>query len=75
MTGLGLVWLVHAETGSYGEAGLVAGAAALGGALASPAVAALVDAYGQPRALPVLVAVHAACLLWFSSRHARDSRR
>lgn len=62
MTSLGLVWLLHAATGSYAVAGVAVGAFALAEALVGPQVARLVDAYGQTRVLPVLVGVHAAAM-------------
>ena len=43
MTGLGLVWLLHARTGSYGTAGLAAAGFALAEALIGPQLARLVD--------------------------------
>src|SRR6185503_12321448 len=41
MTGLGLVWLLHARTGSYGTAGLAAAGFALAEALIGPQLARL----------------------------------
>ncbi|MFF1262076.1 MULTISPECIES: hypothetical protein [unclassified Streptomyces] len=52
MTGLGLVWLLHARTGSYGTAGLASACFALAEALIGPQVARLVDRFGQTRVLP-----------------------
>jgi MFS family permease len=62
MTGLGLVWLVHDLTGSYGRAGLVTGAFAVAEAVIGPQSARLIDRYGQTRVVPVLVAVHGAAI-------------
>ncbi|MGW1469606.1 MFS transporter [Streptomyces sp. NPDC002308] len=62
MTGLGLVWLIHAETGSFGAAGLVAGSFALAEALVGPQVARLMDRYGQTRVLVPLLTAHAAAV-------------
>jgi hypothetical protein len=59
MTGLGIIWLVHAETGTYGSAGVVTGAFAVAEATIGPHVARFVDRYGQTRVLPPAVAVHA----------------
>ena len=42
MTGLGLVWLLHARTGSYGTAGLAAAGFALAEALIGPQLARLI---------------------------------
>ncbi|GAA4203089.1 MFS transporter [Actinocatenispora rupis] len=53
MTGLGLVWLLHARTGSYGTAGLAAAGFALAEALVGPNLARLVDRFGQTRVLPL----------------------
>ncbi|MET9001064.1 MFS transporter [Amycolatopsis sp. NPDC004169] len=58
MTGLGLLWLLHARTGSYGTAGLATAGFALAEAGLGPQVARLVDRFGQPRVLPFSVAVH-----------------
>ncbi|HEX6683129.1 MAG TPA: MFS transporter [Candidatus Limnocylindrales bacterium] len=60
MTGLGIVWLVHGQTGSYALAGLVTGAFAVAGAVVSPLLARPVDRYGQTRTLPPMLLVHAA---------------
>lgn len=62
MTGLGLVLLVHAATGSFGQAGVVTGAYAVAAAVAGPAVARAADRRGQSRVLPALVAAHAVAL-------------
>ncbi|GHG06911.1 MULTISPECIES: MFS transporter [Amycolatopsis] len=58
MTGLGLVWLVHARTGSYGTAGLATAAFALAEAVTGPQLARLADRFGQARVLPFSVAAH-----------------
>ncbi|OXM69198.1 MFS transporter [Amycolatopsis vastitatis] len=58
MTGLGLVWLLHARTGSYGTAGLAAAGFALAEAVLGPQLARLVDRFGQTRVLPFSVAAH-----------------
>lgn len=62
MTGLGLVWLVHGATGSYGRAGLAAGALAVAEALIAPQVAGLIDRLGQTRVVPALSVAHGACV-------------
>jgi predicted MFS family arabinose efflux permease len=62
MTGLGLVWLLHARTGSYGTAGLAAAGFALAEALIGPQLARLVDRYGQTRVLPFSLLVHGAAI-------------
>ena len=67
MTGLGLLWLLHARTGSYGTAGLATGGFALAEAGLGPQLARLVDRFGQPRVLPFSVATHGiaiAGVLW-----------
>lgn len=61
-TGLALVWLVHAATGSYATAGLVTGAFAVAEAVVAPQVARLVDVHGQTRVLPVVLAAHVAAM-------------
>jgi MFS family permease len=58
MTGLGIVWLVHGETGSYATAGAVTGGVAIAEALLGPQVARLIDRFGQSRMLPLTVLVH-----------------
>jgi hypothetical protein len=58
MTSLGIVWLVHAQTGSYAVAGAVTGAFATAG----PQLARLIDRFGQPRVLPPALLAHAAAV-------------
>lgn len=53
MTGLATVLLVSARTGSYAEAGLVAAIGVLAGAVGAPALARLVDRYGQTLVMPI----------------------
>jgi MFS family permease len=62
MSGLGLVLLVHAATGSFGKAGVVTGAYAVAAAVTGPVVARAADRRGQSRVLPALVAAHALAL-------------
>jgi MFS family permease len=62
MTGLGLVWLLHARTGSYGTAGLAAAGFAVAEALAGPHLARLVDRFGQTRVLPLSLLAHGAAI-------------
>jgi len=62
MTGLGIVWLVHARTGSYTTAGLVTGGFAIAEAVAGPQLARLIDRSGQPRVLPPVLLCHAAAV-------------
>src|SRR6266566_5213793 len=62
MTGLGLVWLLHARTGSYGPAGLAAAGFALAEALIGPQLARLIDRFGQPRVLPLCQLAHGAAI-------------
>jgi Major Facilitator Superfamily len=62
MTSLGIVWLVHARTGSYATAGLVTGGFAVAEAVAGPQLARLVDRFGQPRVLPPALLAHAAAV-------------
>jgi predicted MFS family arabinose efflux permease len=66
MTGLSLVWLVHARTGSYGTAGLATAGFALAEALIGPQLARLIDQFGQTRVLPFSLLAHGlavACVL------------
>src|SRR5258708_3005937 len=62
MTSLGIVWLVHARTGSYATAGLVAGGFAVAEAVAGPQQARLIDRFGQSRVLPPALLAHAAAV-------------
>jgi Major Facilitator Superfamily len=62
MTSLGIVWLVHARTGSYVTAGLVTGGFAVAEAVAGPQLARLIDRFGQHRVLPPALLAHAAAV-------------
>ncbi|MCU1687407.1 MAG: transporter [Amycolatopsis sp.] len=62
MTSLGIVWLVHAQTGSYATAGLVTGGFAVAEAVAGPQLARLIDRFGQSRVLPPTLLAHAAAV-------------
>ena len=62
MTSLGIVWLVHARTGSYTTAGLVTGGFAVAEASAGPQLARLADRFGQTRVLPPALLAHAAAV-------------
>jgi hypothetical protein len=62
MTSLGIVWLVHARTGSFGTAGLVTGGFAVAEAVAGPQLARLIDRFGQSRVLPPALLAHAAAV-------------
>jgi MFS family permease len=62
MTGLGLVWLLHARTGSYGTAGLAAAGFSLAEALIGPQLARLIDRFGQARVLPFSLVAHGAAI-------------
>ena len=62
MTVLGMVWLVHGTTGSFAQAGLATGAFALTEAVIGPQTARFIDAFGQTRVVPVLLAAHGVCV-------------
>ena len=62
MTGLALLWLLHARTGSYGTAGLSTASFALAEALIGPQLARLIDRFGQTRVLPWCLLVHGAAI-------------
>ncbi len=62
MTSLGIVWLVHASTGSYAAAGLVTGGFAVAQAAAGPQLARLTDRFGQTRVLPPVLLAHAGAV-------------
>jgi Major Facilitator Superfamily len=63
MTGIGIVWLVHARTGSYAAAGLVTGGFAVADAVAGPQLGRLVDRFGQTRVLPCALGAHAGAVV------------
>jgi hypothetical protein len=63
MTSLGIVWLVHARTGSYATAGLVTGGFAVAEAVAGPQLARLADRFGQTRVLPPALLAHAGAVV------------
>ncbi|GGN59987.1 MFS transporter [Actinoplanes lobatus] len=63
MTGLSLIWLVHARTGSYGAAGLATAGFALAEALIGPQLARMIDRYGQTRVLPFALPAHGSAVL------------
>jgi MFS family permease len=73
MTGLGLVWLLHARTGSYGTAGLAVAGFALAEAMIGPQLARLIDRFGQTRILPCCLLAHGAAIVVADRR--RDLRR
>ncbi|MGW0676173.1 MFS transporter [Streptomyces sp. NPDC002767] len=62
MAGLGIVWLIHGETGSFGVAGLVTGSFAVAETLVGPQTARLMDRLGQPRVLAPLLCAHAGAI-------------
>ncbi|MFJ2264531.1 MFS transporter [Streptomyces sp. NPDC087844] len=62
MTGIGIIWLVHARTGSYAAAGLVTGGFAVADAIAGPQIGRLVDRFGQSRVLPWALGAHAGAV-------------
>ncbi|MGW4421144.1 MFS transporter [Streptosporangium sp. NPDC004631] len=62
MLQLGILLLVQWSTGSYGEAGLAAAAAAVAQALVGPQTGRLADRYGQSKVLVPQVVAHAAAL-------------
>jgi hypothetical protein len=62
MTSLGIVWLVHARTGSYATAGLVTGVFAIAEAMTGPQLARLIDRFGQTRVLRPALLAHAAAV-------------
>ncbi|GHG07933.1 MFS transporter [Streptomyces zaomyceticus] len=72
MTGIGIVWLVHARTGSYAAAGLVTGGFAVADAVAGPQIGRLVDRFGQARVLPCALGAHAGAVALLLSGGASD---
>ncbi|MGY0023846.1 MFS transporter [Streptomyces sp. cg35] len=62
MTGIGIVWLVHARTGSFADAGLVTGCFAVADALGGPQIGRLTDRFGQRRVLTCALAAHAGAV-------------
>ncbi len=65
MVGLGIVLLVVAETGRYSRAGALSATFALVNSVAAPAIARLVDRYGQRRVLLRSVPAHCVALATF----------
>jgi MFS family permease len=63
MSGVGLLWTVRHDGGSFAVAGGVVGVFAMAQALGAPQVARAMDRYGQPRVLPLLVATHAVAVV------------
>ena len=63
MVGLGIVLLVSAVTGSYGEAGVVTAAFAVSAAFVNPIGSHFVDRWGQLRVVSLLAGLHAALLI------------
>ncbi|MEU5663911.1 MFS transporter [Streptomyces longwoodensis] len=72
MTGIGLVWLMHARTGSYAAAGVVTGGFAVADAVMGPQLGRLVDRYGQTRVLPCALVAHAAAVALLLTGAAPD---
>ncbi|WP_338696219.1 MFS transporter [Streptomyces sp. Q6] len=72
MTGIALVWLVHARTGSYAAAGLVTGGFAVADALVGPQLGRLVDRFGQERVVPAALAAHAVSVALLLTGAAPD---
>ncbi|MFD7964011.1 MFS transporter [Streptomyces zaomyceticus] len=72
MTGIGIVWLVHARTGSYAAAGLVTGGFAVADAVAGPQIGRLVDRFGQARVLPCALGAHAGAVALLLTGGASD---
>jgi predicted MFS family arabinose efflux permease len=62
MTGLGLFWLLHARSGSYGTAGFAVAGFAFAEALVGPQLARLIDRFGQTRVLPCCLLAHGAAI-------------
>ncbi len=72
MMSLGVVWTVHWSSGSFGAAGVVAGALAAAEAVVGPQVARLIDRYGQVRILPfplTLCGISVAVLVTLAIHH------
>src|SRR5690625_1146752 len=63
MAPMGILVLVTAVTGSYSQAGLAAGAAAVGTALSAALVGMLADRYGQRRVLLIAAPLNGISLL------------
>ncbi|MEV5610543.1 MFS transporter [Streptomyces sp. NPDC052225] len=72
MTGIALVWLVHARTGSYADAGLATGGFAVADALVGPQLGRLVDRFGERRVVPGALAVHAVAVALLLTGAAPD---
>lgn len=75
MTGLGIVWLVHARTGSFAAAGVVSGGFAVAEAAGAPQLARLADRFGQTRVLPPVLLGHAAAVAALVGLASADAPR
>ncbi|MFF8727164.1 MFS transporter [Streptomyces sp. NPDC015171] len=73
MTSLGIVWLVHDQTGTFAAAGQVSGGFAVTDALVAPQLARLVDRFGQTRVLPPTLLAHALAVAVLVSLAAADA--
>ncbi|MGW4393036.1 MFS transporter [Streptomyces sp. NPDC004685] len=62
MTGLSVLWLLHARTGSYGTGGLATAGFAIAEALIGPQLARLIDRHGQTRVLPFSLLAHGTAI-------------
>src|SRR5690349_10750213 len=62
MVGIGAVLLISAERGSFAVAGIVSAIYSISVAVISPPVARMIDAFGQRRVVPILLAVHVPVL-------------
>lgn len=70
---LPIVLLVHEETGSFAQAGVVTGALAFASAASSPLRGRLLDRFGQSRVLPTFAigaAIAYMALVWATLEHA-----
>jgi MFS family permease len=73
MTSLGIVWLIHAQSGSYATAGLVTGGFAVAEGLGGPQIARLMDRRGQTTVLPPLLLAHAVAVVTLVVLTSRNS--
>jgi MFS family permease len=60
MSGLAVLWAVHAASGSFGQAGAATGAFAVADAAVGPQIARLIDRWGQQRVVSITATVFIA---------------
>jgi predicted MFS family arabinose efflux permease len=73
MAPLGMVLLIQQTTGSYGRAGAVTGAYAVGSAVGAPLWGRALDRWGQPRVVALTAALNATLLVLLAVSATRNA--